>query len=93
MTAAQKKGLQIGLQIVLAVLGLVGTAAFSAGLARNELTGKEDASAHAADISALRSEAQLQRVRDSAQIGAVFTIVRDVACDQNPRRSYCGRAP
>ena len=92
MTTAQKAGFRIAALIVGATL----TIAFSAGMARNQLDGKEDRDAHAADMRVLdnairdeRAARTLQQVRDSALVAAVLERVTDLACQQNPTRRYC----
>lgn len=92
MTNAQKNGLRYAGLIV----GAAATIAFSAGVARNELDGKEDRAQHAADVRALqaaldteKNAAALQHVRDSATMSVILDRVNDVACQQNPSRSYC----
>lgn len=92
MTTAQEKGLRFAL----AIAGAVATIAFSAGFARRELDGKEDRAEHASDVRALNDALHaeqnlriLQQVRDSAWRSVMLDRLTDLACVQNPNRSYC----
>jgi hypothetical protein len=42
-------------------------------------------------VLAERTRRDLQQVRDSAQMATILARTTEVACDQNPRRRYCGR--
>lgn len=73
------------------IAGAVATMFFSLGLARRELDGKEDASAHELDMTRLRGEIRTQAVRDSAERADTRRILTDVSCELNPKRDYCQR--
>lgn len=86
MTTSQKKGaLAVLVSIAIPILAAVA----SAGAARQQLTEKEDTSAHVLDVQELRAAMKLQQVRDSAQMATMFARITDVACEQNPSRRYC----
>jgi hypothetical protein len=71
------------------IAGAVATMFFSLGLARRELDGKEDASAHELDLERLRARIELQAVRDSAERADTRRIMTDISCQLNPTRDYC----
>ena len=92
MTTAQKNGLKYAAALV----GAVATIAFSAGLVRSQVDAKEDRADHVTDVRALTDRIQqesnsraLQQVRDSAWRAVMLDRVTDLACLQNPNRSYC----
>lgn len=85
MSQTQRKAVEYTLMI----LGAAMTMAFSVGIARRELDGKEDASAHTLDMARLGARMDLRDVRDSAARAEDRRMLRDVACTVNPNRSYC----
>lgn len=104
MTTAKKGILTVlaglALPLLVPVAISFGTAAYTVGQARLELSGKEDRAMHVSDMrdltDSLREERrvrQLQRVADSAFRVQVLDRITDVACDRQPKRRYCGERP
>lgn len=72
------------------------SAIVATAVAWSQLGGKEESSAHAADVVSLqgaitqvRTDAEKREIRDSAFKAQTRSMLRDLACPSNPSRDYC----